>query len=157
MADRLRNMDDGRSTAGMFAARLDALFRRVHPPHRTEYTYEEVANGVRAGGYEISPAYVWQLRKGKSTNPTLRHIEGLAKFWGVPAAYFLDPDVAEQVDHELELLATMRDSEIKHVALRAYGLSAEGLAMVRDMIENVRRYEQVPDESEQLPTQSEDA
>lgn len=128
-----------------FAARLDRLFRQVHPGRSGQYTYEEVAQGATRAGFEISAAYVWQLRTGKRTNPTLRHIEGLAAFFGVPAGYFLDPQVYDRVDPELELAATLRDVGVRQLALRAHGLSPEALAAIQDMVEHVRRLEGVAD------------
>jgi hypothetical protein len=104
-----------------FASRLDHLFRRVHPSDKPEFTYEEVANGVTQAGHDISAAYVWQLRNGKRTNPTLRHIEGL------------------------DLITSLRDAGVQNLALRAHGLSPEGLAAVESMVEHVRRLEKLSD------------
>src|SRR5947208_2004720 len=71
--------------------KLDFLSRSVHPPERGEYTFEEVADAVRAGGGPtISATYIWQLRKGIRDNPTKKHLEALAGFFGVPPAYFFD-------------------------------------------------------------------
>jgi transcriptional regulator with XRE-family HTH domain len=138
---------DGDTAArASFAQLLDRLFRRVRPAGKTEYTYEQVAHGAARAGFDISPAYVWQLRNGKRTNPTLRHIQGLAAFFGVPAGYFLDPAVRDAVDVELELAATLRDSGVRQLALRAHGLSPDGLAAVQSMVEHVRRLEGLPDD-----------
>lgn len=139
--------DDAAAPDTSLAARLDRLFRRVRPSGKAEYTHEEVARGATDAGYEISAAYVWQLRNGKRTNPTLRHIEGLAAFFGVPASYFLDPDVQKRVDAELELIASLRDAGVQHLALRAHGLSPEGLAAVENMVEHVRRIEKLPEQT----------
>jgi len=137
--------DDAGEAGQSFAARLDHLFQRVRPPDKAEYTYEEVAHGATLAGFEISPAYVWQLRKGKRANPTLRHIEGLASFFGVPASYFLDPEVQRRVDAELDLITSLRDAGVQNLAMRAHGLSPEGLAAVESMVEHVRRLERLPD------------
>ena len=140
------NLTDDHGVNGeSFAARLDTLFRRVHPPDKAEYTYEEVARGATRSGFDISAAYVWQLRNGKRTNPTLRHIEGLASFFGVPASYFLDPEVQRRVDAELDLMVSLRNAGVQNLALRAHGLSAEGLAAVENMVEHVRRIEKLHD------------
>lgn len=138
-------VDDENATVNSFAARLDHLFRRIHPPEKAEYTYEEVAGGATNAGYDISAAYVWQLRNAKRTNPTLRHIEGLASFFGVPGSYFLDPAVQERVDAQLDLIGSLRDAGVQNLALRAHGLSPEGLAAVQNMVEHVRRLEKLPE------------
>lgn len=127
------------------AEKLDHLFATVRPS-KGEYTHEEVANAIRdRGGPTISATYVWQLRKGLRDNPTKHHIEALADFFGVPPAYFFDDDAAAQIDAELELLAAMRDSSVRQMALRASGLSAESLDTIAEMIERVRKLEGLPD------------
>ncbi len=126
-----------------FAERLDRLFRSVHPGGRGEYSYEEVAAAIRAQGIAISHTYVWQLRKGQRDNPTIKHVEGLAKFFGVQPSYFLDEDVSE-VDAQLELLATLRDRSVRSLALRANGLSEAGLQALAGMIEHARALEGLP-------------
>jgi transcriptional regulator with XRE-family HTH domain len=128
------------------AAKLDRLFRTVHPAGRGEYTYEEVAGAIRDRGVMISHTYVWQLRKGARDNPTKRHLEALAEFFGVNAAYFLDddPETVRRIEEQLDLLAALRDSDVRSVALRAAGLSAPALDAIRSMIEQARRIEGLP-------------
>ncbi|MEV6230150.1 helix-turn-helix domain-containing protein [Saccharopolyspora shandongensis] len=125
------------------AAKVDHLFRNAH---RHECTYEEVAEAIRErGGPTISATYIWQLRKGIRDNPTKRHLEALAGFFGVPPAYFFDDSVSEQIDAELALLSALRDSSIRRMALRASGLSPKSLGALAEMIERVRELEGLPD------------
>jgi transcriptional regulator with XRE-family HTH domain len=132
------------------AAKLDRLFRTVHPPGRGEYSLSEVAEGIRAlGGPSISGAYIWQLRGGKRVNPTMSTLESLAEFFGVPPAYFLDEETRERIDAQLDLLAAMRDSQVSRIALRSFGLSPESLQAIAGVIENARRREGLPDGDEQ--------
>jgi transcriptional regulator with XRE-family HTH domain len=133
--------------AGSFAARLDHLFRTVHPPNRGEYSYREVAKAVDedAGGPTISASYLHQLRTGAKDNPTKRHIEALAQFFGVPPSYFFDAADAARIDEELQLLAALRDSGVKQIAMRAAGLPPQGLESVRQMIELARSVSGLPD------------
>ena len=134
---------------GLLAAKLDRLFRTVHPPGRGEYSLEEVAEGIRArGGPSISGAYIWQLRAGKRVNPTMSTLEALADFFGVPAGYFLDDGVQERIDSQLDLLAAMRDAGVSRIALRSFGLSAESLRAIAGVIENARRLEGLPEVDE---------
>ena len=133
--------------ARTLAAKLDRLFRAVHPPGRGEYSYEEVASSLRKqGGPTISGTYVWQLRKGIRDNPTKKHLEALALFFGVEPSYFFDEAASAQIAAELELLAAMRDAEIRSVALRSAGLSPDSLGAIRGMIEHARRLEGLPDD-----------
>jgi transcriptional regulator with XRE-family HTH domain len=120
------------------AEKLDHLFATVHPADRGEYTYEEVATAVaQQGGPTISAAYIWQLRNGKRDNPTKRHIEALAKFFGVPPAYFLSDEEARRIDAELDLLAAMRDSSIRQIMLRSGEPSPQGREAIRRLIDDI--------------------
>ena len=124
------------------AEKLDHLFVSVRPAGRGEYTSDEVAAACREnGGPTISATYVWQLRHGKRDNPTKHHIEALAAFFGVPAAYFFDDAAAARIDAELDLLVALRDSQVRHVALRADGLSTESLKAITAIVDQARKVE----------------
>ncbi|MCP2243387.1 helix-turn-helix domain-containing protein [Lentzea aerocolonigenes] len=131
---------------GSLAAKVDHLFRTVHSRAGREYTFEEVAEAIRLrGGPTISATYVWQLRRGLRDNPTKRHLEALAGFFGVPPAYFFDDAVTEQIDSELALLTALRDSSVRRMALRASGLSPKSLGALTAMVERARELEGLPD------------
>lgn len=132
----------GDPASSSLAQRLDQLFATVRPRGRGEYSYREVAAGVaELTGTVISPSYIWQLRSGMKDNPTKRHIEALAAFFGVPPAFFFDAAENERVEAELATLAALRDSGVTAIALRATGLSAESLRLVADLIERTRSLE----------------
>lgn len=132
-----------------FAELLAYLFREVHPQERGPYTYAEVAHGIRkTSGVEISASAIQQLRTGKNTNPKMQTIRALATFFGVPAGYFFDEQVAEQTRSEIQVVAAMRDGGVRRVALRANGLSSSSLQMVNSVIEQARRLEGLAGESE---------
>lgn len=66
------------------AEKIDKLFRIVLRPDRECYSHEEVATACReATGESFSTTYLWQLRTGRRDNPTKRHLEALAQFFGV--------------------------------------------------------------------------
>src|SRR6201986_2161682 len=131
-----------RRSASSLSTKLDRLFQAVRPGGRGEYSYQEVADAIRrTGGPTISATYLWQLRKGLRDNPTRNHLAALAKFFGVSPAYFFDEDAAEMVDAQLSLLAAMRDTSVRSVALRAAGLSVESLQAVQVVIDHARRLE----------------
>jgi transcriptional regulator with XRE-family HTH domain len=124
------------------AEKVDRLFRTIHPSDQGEYTFEEVASAIRGhGGPTISATYLWQLRKGIRDNPTKKHLEALADFFGVSPAYFFDDAAAERIDAELSLLGALRDGSVRQIALRAFGLSPESLDTISEMIERVRQLE----------------
>jgi transcriptional regulator with XRE-family HTH domain len=138
-------------TISSLAERLDRLFRTVRPAGRGEYSYEEVASAIRDRGTMISHTYVWQLRKGIRDNPTKRHLEGLAQFFGVSASYFLDEDTSE-IEAQLELLVALRGAQVRTMAVRAADLSPSGLAAIQAMVEHVRSLEGLQTEAAETGT-----
>lgn len=134
---------DSGDASPSFSAKLNHLFATVRPAHGEEASYREVATAIaRQGGPTISPSYIYQLRSGIRKNPTLRHVQALAKYFGVEVAYFTDDEVAEQTDAELAVLAAMRDANVRSIALRAANLSVESLELVSDMIDLARKMEE---------------
>src|SRR5213595_4204669 len=106
-----------------FAERLDHLFKEVHPPNRGPYTYAEVAQAILEAsggdGTVISASGIQQLRTGTRANPKMGTIKALADFFGVPASYFFDDEVAERTKAEITLVTAMRDQKVARVALRS--------------------------------------
>lgn len=135
-------MTDPSSVPKTLADKLDYLFRTVHPRGRGEYSYREVAQAINdAGTTTISASYLWQLRRGEKDNPTIKHIEALARFFGVPPSYFLDDDATEEITAQLELLVAMRDSDVREIALRVSDLSEAALKMIKGVVESTRQLE----------------
>jgi transcriptional regulator with XRE-family HTH domain len=124
------------------ADKLEKLFQTVQPLGR-EYTLEEVALGCQdASGATFSKTYVWSLRRGRQDNPTKRHLEALAAFFGVPVAYFFDEEAAERVETQLALATALRNADIRDVALRMTQLSnldRRALVRIIDEIGNIKR------------------
>lgn len=134
---------------GDLADKISRLFRIVHPADRPEYSTEEVARLIaQRGGPTISGTYIWQLKKGVKDNPTKRHLEALASFFGVDASYFFDEEQGRRIGAELELVAAMRESGVHSMALRAAGLSPRSIDAIRNMIESARQIEGLEDEVE---------
>jgi transcriptional regulator with XRE-family HTH domain len=133
--------------APTLAEKLNRLFSAVHPRGHSEFSSEEVAEAIRdRGGPSISATYIWQLRTGRRDNPTKKHLEALADFFGVSPAYFFDEAAAARIEAELDLLAALRDAPVRQMALRASGLSAQSLKAIAEMIERVRELEGLPDD-----------
>jgi transcriptional regulator with XRE-family HTH domain len=128
------------------AEKLDALFRTVHPGGQGEYSHAAVAEAIREQqGVPISHTYIWQLRTGRRTNPTIQHLTALAAFFGVPVAYFLDEPDGARVEQDLELLTAMKQAGVTEIALRAARLSPGSRSTVKDMLDQIWRLEH-PDE-----------
>jgi transcriptional regulator with XRE-family HTH domain len=136
---------DGDQSAPTLADKLSHLFETVHGADRGPYSNEEVAARIREqGGPTISATYIWLLRKGQRDNPTLKHLEALAGFFGVPPAYFFDDETTATVNAELGLLHALKDLGVQRLALRAAGLSPRSLESIAEMIERVRELEGLP-------------
>ena len=132
--------------AKSLAEKVDHLFKTAKPANgKDEYTHEQVAAALReAGGPTISATYVWQLRKGIRDNPTKAHLEALANFFGVAPSYFFDEESAERIEAELDLLAAMRDPDVRSIALRVSDLSAGSIRAILGMVEQARKMEGLP-------------
>ncbi len=129
-------------TPRTLAEKLGHLFTVVHPREKGEYSYRDVAAAIEAaGGTTISASYIHQLRTGSRDNPTKKHLEALADFFGVPAAYFLDDSQAEGIEAQLSVTAALRDAGVRDVALRAAGLSEHSLNMIKCVIDYTRHAE----------------
>jgi transcriptional regulator with XRE-family HTH domain len=134
--------------ASSLAGRLDRLFRVVRPSADREYTYEEVAAALRdRGGPTISATYLWQLRKGVRDNPTKRHLEALADFFGVSPSYFFncdEPAVPGGGSPPVEVLTALHDAAVREILVGSVGLSAATLAAIAGIVERAREIERLP-------------
>ncbi|MBF9071823.1 helix-turn-helix domain-containing protein [Streptacidiphilus fuscans] len=136
-----------------FAERLDALFHQKLSPTGSPYTNAQVAEGVqREFGVKLSTNTVQSLRTGARENPKQQTIKALADWFGVPVGYFFgdfsDPDQATsqrpEPDAATAIAAAAENAGVLSVALRADGLSEEGLRLLTQVIDQVRRAEGLP-------------
>jgi transcriptional regulator with XRE-family HTH domain len=97
-------------------------------------------------GESCSAEYIAQLRKGHRDNPTRRILEALAAFFDVSAGYFVDDAYADQIQAQIELLFSLRESDLRLVALRdlmltlrdhAVRLGADDLRLLEDMVRSI--------------------
>lgn len=138
----------GSPARGSLAWKLNRLFATVHPSGRGEYSADEVARAINErGGGSISPAYIYLLRKGQRDNPTKRHLELLAAFFGVTPSYFFDDEAAARIEQQLDLLAAFRDGEVRRLAARASGLSPRSLDGILRMVDAAREIEGLPEQT----------
>ncbi|MEU5259740.1 helix-turn-helix domain-containing protein [Amycolatopsis sp. NPDC021455] len=133
-----------------FADKLNQLFAVTRSSEGDEYSNDFAADSITAAGTKISGTYIWQLRKRKRDNPTIKHVEGLAKFFGVPVNYFFDDDVTDRVDQQFRDLAAERerlkanagDQEAQRIAMRAGELTPDRRQLVMDLLDVVYRDQQ---------------
>ena len=135
--------EESRPSGGLLAERLDHLFATVHPQDRKPFTPKEVAEAINkaAGQRVISAVYLWELKTGRSDNPTLRHIAALAAFFGVSPVYFFDDAGTRPDALPADLHAALARDEVRDVALRAAGLSDASLQAIKGMIDSARALE----------------
>ena len=135
----------GAQDSSELARKLDKLFEVMHKPSEPALSNAAAAAAItEKTGVAISPAYIWQLRNGLKTNPTVQHLRAIAAFFGVPASYLIDSDADAKVDAQLNLLQALRDSGVRDLAMRASGLTSQALNNLAAMIDHVRQLEQLP-------------
>lgn len=140
---------DGSPQRRSLAQKLNYLFQTFHPGQSEPYSSRYVASAITAAAhqrgdtkYEITHSYISLLRSGERDNPTMKHLEALAGFFGVPVSYFFtDDEAAGRIEQQRELLAAMADVGVREVAFRAAGLSPESLETIAEVLRQVRRLE----------------
>jgi ESX-1-secreted protein regulator len=140
-----------RATYGRsLAEKLNYLFAHYVPRDGQEYSNEQVAAAICARGeVKISQSYIWQLRKSKKDNPTYKHLQALAGFFGVPVSYFFDDEVTDRVEVQLQRLRSEQHrlnelagtSDVQLMAMRAGELSPRRRRLVMDLLNVVYREE----------------
>lgn len=146
MADDATTPDGVSQPPRTLAEKLDRLFHAGLRGRRAP-SHEEVATAINiaVGEKSISGTYVWQLRTGRKTNPTKRHLEALARYFGVSPAYFLDGDEADRVEEQLDLLHVLKEADVRSLALRAHDLSDSSRRSIMDLVRELRRLEGLDD------------
>jgi transcriptional regulator with XRE-family HTH domain len=144
-------MVDEPTSGRSLADRLNHLFAHNTPRDGQEYSNEYVAAAITAQGeVKISQSYIWQLRKSKKDNPTFKHLQALAGFFGVPVSYFFDDEVTDRVDEQLVRLRNEQrrlnelagSSDVQLMAMRAGELSPHRRRLVMELLNVVYREEQ---------------
>jgi transcriptional regulator with XRE-family HTH domain len=134
-----------------FHARLNQLWseRKAESALRgRSLTNRDLSRWLIEHGYEVSDGYISHMLSGRHQTPSLRLIEGLARFFGVDPSYLLS-DATE----EAELQRALADTGIRSIALRAVGLSPSNLEAIRRIAEETRRASNLPpiDTSDEEP------
>jgi transcriptional regulator with XRE-family HTH domain len=114
----------------------------------TGKSFKTIAQEISAQGPPtISATYLWKLCKGLSTNPTLEHLEALARYFHVDPGYFFADEsapqetmtAAEQIAADPRLRALLKQAGIERLALRAADLSPGRLRMLERIAEDVAK------------------
>lgn len=142
-----------------FADRLNYLFDVLRPPpddtEKTnpktgEFSHSYVARTISAyGDGTLSGAYIGQLRE-KGDNPSIRVARLLAKFFNVPAGFFVEDDGTVAIVEQFQLVLALKDKGVTKLAMRAAGLSPASKEALLKMTEAARQMEGLPSETETL-------
>lgn len=125
--------------------KLNKLFQTMRKPSQPTLSNAAAAEAItRQTGVSISAPYLWQLRQGMKSNPTVAHLRAIAEFFGVTPSYLIDPGIDPKIDEQLNLLAALRDAGIRDLALRANGLTPEAIDSLRAMVDHARQLERLP-------------
>ena len=117
--------------------KVDLLFKTFLKLDGTEYTYEEVAEGI---DHAVSSVAIWKLRTGKTKNPSYKILEALAGFFDVPIEYFSKSErPAEEYVQELKLAHALQEAGVAQIALRASDLDESAKHDILSMIEYARK------------------
>lgn len=120
------------------ADKLNRLFRTIRTEDGREHSPEHVADWLRTnGGPSVSPSYIYMLRRGQRTNPTKMHIEGLARFFDIAPGYFFDDALSARIGEELDLLAALRDADVRYIALRSSELRSPARRSIIDILQGM--------------------
>lgn len=137
------------------AARLNKLFELMRKAGAPALSNAAAAAAITdKTGVPISPAYLWQLRSGIKTNPTVAHLRAIAEFFGVPPSYLIDSGTDPAIDAQLNLLQALRDNGVRDLAARASGLTPQALNSLAVIIDHLRELERLPPISSRRDDQS---
>ncbi len=137
--DVVPNAGPGDVIGETFFVRFTELLRaREHQGQHVTNT--ELAQWMTSHGYPVSPTYISSMRNGHSRSPSLRVIEGLAKYFDVDSSYL----VSATEDPTATARVALGDATVTDVAMRASALSAENLIALRRVMDGLRAAEGLP-------------
>ncbi len=137
-------MSDPENEQPSLASKISRLFEVMRRPNDAPLSNAAAAEAITAKtGVSISAAYLWQLRSGLKTNPTIAHLRAIAEFFGVPASYLIDEGDERHISDQLEALRTFRDAGVRDLAARAHGLTPASLEGIRRMVDQARLFERL--------------
>ncbi|GAB3167606.1 helix-turn-helix domain-containing protein [Amycolatopsis stemonae] len=99
--------------------RLAYLFEEARRPDGRKWTYEQVATFVtETTGVSMTRQYISEMMRNSKANPSRAHLQGLAEFFGVSAAYFFDDAKSAEIHRQIEVAVALRDPRTRELALR---------------------------------------
>ena len=111
-----------------FALRLKRLFREKTKPDGKQYSQAEVLKTMHG---VVTRVYLWKLRNGRASNPSMQVVSGLADFFGVDPGYFFEMDESQAGAPNANLA--------REIGIRASALKPQEQQMVLFMIEAIQK------------------
>lgn len=144
-SDRSRTKESDALDPGLFARRLEELFRTVPGPNGRAYSAKAIAARSTERGFRLGESYLSQLRSGKAKSPpSFRTVEGIAAAFGVDVHYFLEDRAAQRTRDEIDLMRLQADTNVQLAAFRLAGLSSDSVTVVNELIKVLREQQGLP-------------
>lgn len=146
--------DDDNKGGGVphLAERLNALFERVPQPGTTRlYNNQSAAKAISATGVSLTGTHLSLLRSGKRNNPSARLLAAIADLFDVPITYFFDAELAQKIIHDLDLLAGLRDTQVRAILARAADLNDRHNVDLQALLDQINRLEGSDNDAERNP------
>ena len=129
---------------GLFARRLEELFRTVPGPNGRAYSAKAIAALSTDRGFRLGESYLSQLRSGKAKSPSFRTVEGIAAAFGVDVHYFLEDHQAQRTRDQIDRMRMQADTTVQIAAFGLAGLSSDSVGVVSELIKILRVRQGLP-------------
>jgi transcriptional regulator with XRE-family HTH domain len=134
------------------AKTLTQLFELFpNPATKRPYTFDEAAEMINRRAAElpeeerktrtISSTYIWQLARGKRSNPTVGHLSSLADLFGISLSQLIDairPSDNAQAREDLKVIAAMRSAGVLEIMHRVRGLPEDSRRTLLAVLEHAQ-------------------
>ena len=100
-----------------------------------------VARWIRENGGSISSVYILKIRNGERLDPGQRFLRDIARFFCVPATFFIEDDPAELDGEALNSQILLRDDLVQSMMRRAARLSRGQQEALSGIIDSLLRAE----------------
>jgi transcriptional regulator with XRE-family HTH domain len=120
--------------SGIFAGPLNILYSK------TGTSDIAVAEALRAAGIRVTAQYLGQIRSGKRHNVGSDVVRGLEAHFDLPPGYFYRSAGAPTIEPN-PIIKAVSNPEVAALLLRAGELSPRGLSYLRDLAEQIRKWD----------------
>jgi transcriptional regulator with XRE-family HTH domain len=131
-----------RPTRSTLPEKIDRLFEEVRPQGEArKYTYQEISDRAAEKGHFISDSWLQELHRNPARKPKVKALEAIAAGFGIPVAYFVDDDIAAQIEPRLALIAAMDRPEVWEILNMLLRASPETLRAFKPMLERALEFD----------------